>query len=165
MNYMRLLKLLYITERETLAEAGVPLTGSRLIAMKSGPVLEDVFSLIRGQHPNSPDWSRFFAVENYHIKMIADPGMGRLTKFFAKKLSEVSSRHVRDDEWDLVEITHRLPEWKKNDPGDSSKEIPLADLMAAIGRSADTEKIIADARASGMAAAVFLQDSRELTGA
>ena len=50
MNYMRLLKVLYIAEREILAESSTPLTRSTVVAMERGPVLEDVLHLIRGEH-------------------------------------------------------------------------------------------------------------------
>ncbi|HEX7449439.1 MAG TPA: Panacea domain-containing protein [Pirellulales bacterium] len=158
MNYMRLLKLLYLAERETLAEAGIPLTGSRTVALKRGPVLEDVFSLIRGEHPAAPEWSTYFTVENYEIRMTADPGLGRLSRFIAAKLGDVARRHRSDDEWQMVEITHRLPEWVKNDPGDSSKEIPLNDILAAVGREADLDKIISDARFDAMSIKFFSDD-------
>src|SRR5207245_2553321 len=110
MNYMRLLKVLYFAEREILAEAGVPLTGNRIIAMKRGPVLEDVFSLIRGQHPAAPEWSRHFRTEAYRLHMETDPGLGRLSPFITKKLDDVATRFQDKDEWDMVEISHLLPE-------------------------------------------------------
>ena len=41
----------------------------------------------------------------------------------------------------MVEITHELPEWKKNDPGNSAKKIPLADILEAVGRIDALEEI------------------------
>ena len=40
MSYMRLLKLLYLAERKSLAETGRPILGDRTIAMQQGPVME-----------------------------------------------------------------------------------------------------------------------------
>jgi uncharacterized phage-associated protein len=143
MNYMRLLKVLYIAERESLRDAGKSLTGSRVVAMKRGPVLEDVYGLIRGQHMQSPEWAEFFQVEGYHLKMVADPGVGVLSRFFTKKLLEVAERHERDDEFAMVEITHQLPEWQRNNPGDSSKPIPLTHILEAVGRIGAMDEIVA----------------------
>jgi hypothetical protein len=42
MEYVRLLKLLYIADREMMAEAGAPVTGDRAVAMDHGPVLSHV---------------------------------------------------------------------------------------------------------------------------
>jgi uncharacterized phage-associated protein len=163
MNYMRLLKLLYIAERECLRDAGRPLTGSTVAAMQRGPVLEDVFALIRNQHPESPEWSKFFRTEGYHLAMIDDPGAGGLSPFISRKLSEVAARHEQDDEWTMVEKSHDLPEWRKNDPGTSSKRIPLADIFEAIGRLGDMEQIVTHARNAAIDSH-DLADSRRTIG-
>ncbi|HQU41243.1 MAG TPA: DUF4065 domain-containing protein, partial [Pirellulales bacterium] len=57
MNYMRLLKILYLAERAILAESGKPLTGSPVLATPRGPLFADVLGLIRGQHIATPEWA------------------------------------------------------------------------------------------------------------
>jgi uncharacterized phage-associated protein len=155
MNYMRLLKVLYIAEREVLAECGKPLTGSRVIAMQRGPVLEDILSLIRGQHGAVSHWSPFVQVDRYNLEMIADPGVGLLSRFVSRKLEEVATRYENYDEWQMVEETHKLPEWKRNDPGESSQEIPLVHILEAVGRDADLDKILSGAREDELARDAF----------
>jgi uncharacterized phage-associated protein len=147
MNYMRLLKVLYIAERECLAETGKPLTGSPAYAMERGPVLEDVYALIKGGHRDDDLWNRHFRREHYRLAMTNDPGGSRLSKFLVGKLEEVAARHEDDDEWAMVDITHRLPEWQKNEPGKSSKPIPLEDILAGIGRLDDMGAILEGTRA------------------
>ena len=163
MNYMRLLKVLYLAEREILADSGKPLTGSRVVAMQRGPVLEDVWKLIRGEHRAVGRWSTFIQVDRYHLEMIADPGAGLLSKFVTQKLEEVASRYDTFDEWAMVEETHRLPEWKRNNPGESSREIPLAHILEAIGRGGDLEKIVARAREDDRACNFFCGSESDLT--
>src|SRR5580700_367699 len=65
MNYMRLLKLLYIADREAVKETGRPITGGPLMAMERGPVLQEVYDLIRGQHAAMPFWDRYFRKNRY----------------------------------------------------------------------------------------------------
>jgi uncharacterized phage-associated protein len=142
MNYMRLLKLLYIAERECIRDAGRGLTGSSVVAMERGPVLEDVLHLIRNEHHDSPDWSNHFQTDGYHLVMTNDPGADILSPFVSRKLSEVARRHELDDEWAMVEFTHTLPEWVKNNPGQSSKHIPLADILEAVGKLDDMDRIV-----------------------
>lgn len=48
MNYMRLLKVLYLADRESIRESGAPITGDKIAAMERGPVLSGVFDLIKG---------------------------------------------------------------------------------------------------------------------
>jgi len=155
MNYMRLIKLLYLAEREALCESGKPITGCRVIAMQRGPVLEEVLSLVRSQHIGTPEWARHFATTHYSIQMIDDPGVGRLSRFVANKLEEIAERHENDDEWAMVEITHKLPEWIKNNPGESSKEIPLADILEAAGCRDELPRIVENARNDAKASAFF----------
>ncbi len=155
MNYMRLLKVLYFAEREILAESGKPLTGSRVLAMQRGPVLEDIFQVIHGSHNAVARWSSFLQVDRYQLEMITDPGAGLLSRFVTRKLEEVATRYDALDEWAMVEETHKLPEWQKNDPGGSSREIPLADILEAVGRSADLDEIVAHAREDEQAGEFF----------
>ena len=91
--------------------------------------------------------------------MVNDPGTSLLSKFIVQKLDEVALRYEQCDEWEMVEITHRLPEWQRNDPGESSKEIPLAHILEAVGRSDDLGKIIARARQDDYASDFFCGSS------
>lgn len=145
MSYMRLLKVLYIAERELLRDYEVPLTGSRVIAMKHGPVLEDVFSLIRHQHMGTARWAEVFEQQGFDLVLISDPDVGRLSPFITRKLDDVATRHAQDDQWQLVEATHEFSEWQKNNPGTSSKPIPLEDILAAVGKLESYDSIVRSA--------------------
>ena len=57
---LRLLKLLYIADRESLRQRGSPLLGSKAVAMDNGPLHSDVYDVIKGTHSASPKWSRYF---------------------------------------------------------------------------------------------------------
>lgn len=56
MARIRLLKLLYIVDRELLADVARPLTGARVVAMKYGPVLSQVYDLIKGEAARAGVW-------------------------------------------------------------------------------------------------------------
>ena len=155
MNYMRLIKLLYIADRECLREIRRPLTGSHVVAMKRGPVLEDVLHLIRGEHMQTPEWSKYLRRSHFSLELIADPGLGDLSYFEVEKLEEIAQRYAENDEWDLVNITHEFDEWRKNDPGDSSKPIPLDDILAAVGPLGDKAEITQDAEEEALIAQAF----------
>lgn len=145
MNYMRLLKLLYLADRESLRETGRPITGGPVTAMERGPVLEEVYDLIRGQHREMPQWDSFFRKERYDLLELCEPDVGKLSKYEINKLQEVAKKHEDKDEWALVQYTHDLPEWKQNDPGTSSKPISLANILEAVGRAADIEEVSKEA--------------------
>jgi uncharacterized phage-associated protein len=147
MNYMRLLKLLYIADREALKETGRPITGGRLVAMERGPVPGEIHDLIRGQHTHMPLWDRFFRTERYDLEMVEDPDVRKLSRYEITKLQEVATRHAQDDEWELSRLTHTFEEWNKNKPAaGTSRDIGLNDILAALGLADSAAEIAEDAR-------------------
>jgi uncharacterized phage-associated protein len=156
MNYMRLLKLLYVADREALLTTGKTITGDRAYAMKRGPVLSRVYDLIRGQEPRAGDWDRFVHTERYEVELVCDPGRGELSRSEVAKLREVSDRHRDLDEWALSDETHKLPEWAKNYPGTGSGgPISWEDVFAAAGRPDLAEEARRDEKARQVFDSVF----------
>jgi uncharacterized phage-associated protein len=131
---IRLLKLLYIADRELLAQAGRPLTGDMAVAMKNGPVLSRVYDLIRGVAGRTEDWSRFIESVNYSVMLRADPGRGKLSKREVEKLSAVTERYRNLDDFELSELTHSFGEWNRHYEPDTSTAIPWEDVLEAQGR-------------------------------
>ena len=77
---MRVLKLLYLADRITLAETGRPITGGPVFVMKRGPVLTEVYDLIQGQHTEMPLWDKFFQRQRYNLEIRGDhPDVGALS--------------------------------------------------------------------------------------
>ena len=158
MNYMRLLKVLYLAERESIRQTGRPITGDRVAAMTRGPVLSEVFALIKGEHLRSPQWARFIGRDEYKVRLLDDPGQSCLSRFDIETLERVAEDCRSFDEWEMVAYTHdRCPEWKKNEPQDPDKSnwIPLADILEALGRSEDLPAIEQDAKAERAFAHLF----------
>lgn len=154
MNYMKLLKLLYLAERETLRDTGRSITGDRFVAMKRGPVLSGVYDLIKGEHIEEQLWGDCIERDRFMLTLAADPGVDLLSRFEIQKLGEVALRHVGDDEFQMVDFVHRnCPEWK--DPGSGVRPIELASVLAAVGRGADSAAIIHDIRQSQASSRFF----------
>jgi uncharacterized phage-associated protein len=134
MSRLRVLKLLYVAERETLKETGRTITGDRAVAMDHGPVLTSIYNLIKGQHADATRWNQFFSRDDQHdIELIADPGNEKLSRYELSKLAQVARRFDDFNDWELVEHTHGFEEWIKNKPpAGSRRKIPLDDILAAI---------------------------------
>jgi uncharacterized phage-associated protein len=64
---LRLLKLLYIADRELLVESGRPLTGDIALAMKYGPVLSRVYDYIKGIVRDGESWHEHFENAGYKV--------------------------------------------------------------------------------------------------
>ena len=132
MDYIRLLKLLYIAERELLAQDASPLTGDVCKAMEYGPVLSTVYDIIMDRNWRSADWENFIKLKKYTVHLASDPGRGNLSACVIDKLKEVSHRYQDMNNWKLVDETHKFGEWIKNYPGGGSAVIPLEDILEAM---------------------------------
>jgi uncharacterized phage-associated protein len=154
LEYLSLLKMLYIADRESLADLGRPITGDGAVAMENGPVLSGIYDLINANVSDDDLrlWQEYLHRDDYHLELLRDPGVDQLTPYEQRKLAEVARRY-QDCSWrDLVRITHDLPEWVWNRPdreqGILVRSIPLMDMVKAVGREKDADWIFEDARAA-----------------
>lgn len=147
MNYHRLLKLLYIIDRVALGETGRPIIGGRLIALQRGPLHSRCLDLIQGRDSESPAWMNHFQTQQYQIVMVTDPGNRQLSKREIDIINCVRNEHLARDEWELGEFMLTFAEYAANRPTEGdSREIPFAQLLAAVGRAADQAEIEKDAQ-------------------
>ena len=147
MGRMRLLKLLYISNRVSLKETGDPVVDDNIFAMKDGPVLSCVYDLIKGTHRNSDfqsKWNQhFIVVDKIQVQMICDPGTGHLSDYDVGVLEEQANRHQSMEDYELSAITHSFLEWRRVwDAGANSRRIQERDLLEGIGYSLDEADII-----------------------
>ncbi len=133
MSRMRLLKLLYIVDRELLASKGRTLTGDRATAMNQGPVLTHTYDLIKGDAQSPDDWNRYLRSVNKKLVSLGDPGRDELSPREVDKLKEVSNRYRDISTSGLSALTHEFPEWVKSFVPDASRPIPWSDALEAMG--------------------------------
>ncbi len=142
---LRLLKLLYIADREAIESTGYPILGSRLVAMKHGPLHSELLDLINGTHPGEPLWSKYFRNSGRDILLDAEPDTGKLSGFEMSLLVKVTELRLEKQDYDIADETHGFDEWVKTYPGgDTSAPIPIELLIHAVGRDADRESILQD---------------------
>jgi uncharacterized phage-associated protein len=145
----RLLKLLYIVDRELIQQTHRPLTGDKPVAMDHGPVLSKTYDLLKGETSGYEFWNRFIQqVAPYTHKLVEDPGIGRLSKLELSKLDEVIQRYWWIDDDELSDLTHEFPEWKRNEPPKGSRNfIPIEHVLEALGFGTSIEKFRQEAQA------------------
>jgi hypothetical protein len=83
MNYMLLIKLLYLLDRRALGQWGRPVTGDDYFSMKYGPVLSEVLDLITDMP--DPEGASYWAKHvsdpvHYVVELIVDPGDDELSE-------------------------------------------------------------------------------------
>jgi len=143
MSRLRLIKLLYIADRESMRETGRPITGDRVVAMEHGPVLSGVYDCIEGECPQLLEWEQFFVSDGRDVLMKEKPPNDELCRYEIETLQRVSRERVDKSDWDVTEETHRYPEWK--DPGQTSKPIPFEDILRAVGQGNHADRILREA--------------------
>ncbi len=111
MGTMRLLKILYIADRELLAQTGRTLTGDRPLAMKYGPVLGKTYDYLKQEAPGFAEWQTLVQRDGFRLTLTGEPGLGRLTKREVAKLHEICARYHDIEDWDLSDLTHHFGEW------------------------------------------------------
>lgn len=140
MSYMKLIKLLYLADREALIRYGRPISTDRYVSMDNGPVLSRVYNLAAGGNaPDSPSiWSsEISAPSNYEVSLVGKAECDELSDAEIELLKETFKKYGSMDRWDLVEVTHKLPEWQ--DPDGSAIPITYRDILVADGKKSELE--------------------------
>ena len=133
MNYMKLIKLLYLMDREALLRWARSVTNDEYYSMKFGPVLSEVHDLITEQpSPEQPTfWSRHISdPTHYEIELTKEPGDDELSEAEEDLIQEIHSQYGRYAPFDLVKLLHQvLPEWKEVQH--SRVQILYSEILAA----------------------------------
>lgn len=132
LNYMALIKLLYLADRQALIQRGLPITGDRWFSMPHGPVLSQVLNLINmGKEPGVNGTWFDYVPDTTGYDVVADPDATteELSEFELDLLSQIDERYGAMGPFDLRDLTHALPEWQ--DPDGSSIRIEPADVLRA----------------------------------
>jgi hypothetical protein len=118
-------------------------------------VPESVYKLIKGEHYNSPSWSKHFQTAGYLIKLTRDIGVGALSSHELETLHEAAERYAAKGDFEIAEETHKFEEWKRNWHGQGSHPIPVEDILKAVGREQDIGEIAKELAANAVFDKVF----------
>jgi hypothetical protein len=136
LNYMKLIKLLYLGDRKALLDCGKPITGDRMVSMPKGPVLSGILELINwGQKREEPcAWLEYVSPpEQYEVRLLNDSSdLDLLSERECLVLDDVDAAYGKVDKWSLAELGCELPEWR--DPQGSCLPIDPADILRAESR-------------------------------
>jgi uncharacterized phage-associated protein len=136
MSYVKLIKLLYLVDREALLRWGRPVTTDRYVSMDRGPVLSTILDLItEGPRPGIQGiWSNYISEpQGYEVVLCREPPTDELSRAEEELIAEIFREHGAKSRWELVDLAHALPEWR--DPNGSAIPIGYADILEAAGRS------------------------------
>lgn len=140
MHIIKLMKLMYLAERESMRLHGFPMTGDHFVSMPHGPVLSNTLSHANGDAPSSPDngwdtWIRDKANHKVGLRREVTPeSLDHLSRADLAVLQLVWEKFGAKTYAQLRDYTHdpkNCPEWR--DPLGSSKPIEYATVFKALG--------------------------------
>lgn len=148
LNYTKLIKLLHLADRQALVETGSPITGDRVVNMKHGPVLSNIYRCIKGEAPECESWSRYLRREDYDLVTVGDPGDSELAEYDVEVLEALSRKYQRLRYHEMIDVVHQLPEWEDPSPALVSSTVSPERILEAAGATPDTIQEYADLNAS-----------------
>lgn len=122
MSYMKLIKLMYLIDREALLRWGWSMTGDAYVSMKHGQVLSTTYNLVRRLIFGGMYWYEFISApfdEKFDEKLVRltrEPETDELSRADRALIQEIYDRFGHMDRWTLAKYTHDdLPEYQKTE--------------------------------------------------
>lgn len=146
MPYLKLMKLLYLSDRESMRVTGDSISHDQFVSMPHGPVLSRTLELING-YGQSPHWSTWISPgADYSVQMsrtFQREELGELSPMDLAIMDGVFAQFGAMDKWQIRDFTHTYcREWQ--DPNGSSMPIAPRSIFHALGFDATTAEQMAD---------------------
>ncbi|NOR62343.1 MAG: DUF4065 domain-containing protein [Rhodobacteraceae bacterium] len=143
-NILKVIKLVYLADRESLRRRGHSIQNEVRVSMPHGPVNSTTLDYLNGAYRNDGGWSNYLQDRANNDVGLADSNMGKesldsLSNGDLSILDDVWAEFGSLDRFDLADWTHNnIAEWQ--DPNGSSTPIPLDRIMTAIGLEKPIER-------------------------
>lgn len=114
---VRLMKLMYLAERESMRRTGLPIVFDEIYAMREGMMLSRTFDLMTARQRNPKgEWARYIAPLSHAglgvCQGVGESSLDRLSRDDLEVVDLVWARHGQSNRDKLVhEVHHRLDEW------------------------------------------------------
>ena len=141
MSHLKLMKLLYLADREAMGRHGAPISGDRLVAMPHGPVLSMTLNHMDGDVESSPGgWDHWVSDKENHelslVRPLTRAGLDDLSGADLDVLDAVWRQFGQKGRWQIRDYAHHhCPEWE--DPHGSSSPIPDEKVFRALGYTSE----------------------------
>lgn len=143
MNYMKMIKLLYLSDRKYILDFSNSITTDCYVSMDNGPVTSNIYDCIKeGRFDNGSYWSSRIRTEDHDVTLIKnDSYYEYLSPMEMDVISSVNKEFENDREWDVVDYCHKnLAEWQN--PAGSSIRISIEDIIKAEKSGEEAEESI-----------------------
>ena len=143
MSHLKLMKLLYIAEREALLKWRRPIIFDCYVSMNQGPVLSQTLNVLNGENGSDGPWGKSISLpEKNEVTLEHDPGTDSLSDAEEELIKDVFRRFGRMKRWELRNLTHTFPEWQ--DPKGSAIPFEITDILRGAGKTVNEIESIVD---------------------
>lgn len=141
MPHLKLMKLLYLSDRRSMDMHGYPMSGDCVVAMPHGPVLSMTLNLINGNELSCQNgWASWISDKaNHRVSLRRLPNEDDLDELSAADRTTLDTTwdtfgHM--SQWQIRDYTHdHCPEWR--DPNGSALPISYEEIFRALGKPAE----------------------------
>ncbi|WP_303982137.1 Panacea domain-containing protein [Dongia mobilis] len=137
-NILKLIKLLYLSDRESLQRYDMPILWDKFVAMPQGPVDSLTLNYVNGFVRDSDGWAEYVTDrKNHKIGLVrhdlVEDDLDELSDAEIGIFHDVWQKFGSMDQFELVDYTHKhCPEWE--DPHGSSNPIPYDRVLKFLGK-------------------------------
>lgn len=138
MSYMKLIKLLYLADREHIRETGHSITKDTYFLMKNGPVLSNVLDLINcGSEPDRLSyWDSIISnpTPDREVVLQDEPTFNHLSETACRIADRIFDEYGSLSRWRVRDLSHAVPEYQPIEQG--RVKLRFRDIATAVGFSA-----------------------------
>ncbi|MDA9435192.1 Panacea domain-containing protein [Bradyrhizobium sp. CCBAU 51627] len=142
-NVLKLVKLIYLSDRLALETFESPILADKFVSMDHGPVNSITLNYVNGLSDDRDEWAEFVDDREGHFIGLADSelkihDLDELSGAEIKILALVWDRYGKMNQYEVRDFTHKnCPEWE--DPNGSSTPIPLERIFKFLGKHDSAE--------------------------
>jgi hypothetical protein len=146
MNLLKLIKELYLIDRESIDQRDTSISGDVYFSLPHGPVLSATLNLLNDLDKDNRDnpFADFLETKQaqYYPDIVLknNPGDDYLSIKDKQYIEKISKQFQKHSPMEIENYTHKLPEW--TDPKGSNIKIRFQDIMRALDKT-EQEIIVA----------------------
>lgn len=154
LNVMKLVKLVYLLDRLSIARRGIPVVGGIYYSMRNGPVTSELLDVINaGKLADDADssWEQFISDrERHEVGLQKDPPIDFISESEIKLIQDTYKEHGAKDQWQIRDWCHQnCGEWTPLEAG--RERIMVEEIAVNVGKSeAEVKRITEEAAESNL---------------
>lgn len=130
LDYLRMIKLVYLAERESLLKRGIPIVGGQYFSMNKGPAISELMDFV--QTRNAPGWKELISPRmGNDLKLKASPTFESLSAREVEILDSTMAAHATKTTEELVEWCHKNCSETEEVPLGGRNDISIESILSA----------------------------------